>query len=98
MHLDYCIKITERRLVVNYDEKRGTLILGFSFFSKQVVVTKKAVVVSEETRVVNGRDPDLIGKIIGNFTEEVTGGLEDLESPNTDSGISSVRICQSQTL
>lgn len=62
------------------------------------MVTKKAVVVSEETRVVNGRDPDLIGKIIGNFTEEVTGGLEDLESPNTDSGISSVRICQSQTL
>lgn len=63
---------------------------GYKVETVEVVVTKKAVVVSEETRVVNGRDPDLIGKIIGNFTEEVTGGLEDLESPNTDSGISSV--------
>lgn len=54
------------------------------------MVTKKAVVVSEETRVLNGGDPESLGKIVGHFTKELTSGLEDLESPNTDSGISSV--------
>ncbi|OQR77060.1 protein lethal(2) giant larvae-like, partial [Tropilaelaps mercedesae] len=63
---------------------------GFKVESVEVIVTKKAVVVAEETQVVNGRDFESIGRIVGNLSKEVTGGFEDLESPNTGLGISSV--------
>lgn len=61
-------------------------------------MTKKAVVLSEETRVVNGGDPEAIEKMIGHFSKEIAAGLEDLESPNTDSGISSVCFVVSSIL